>query len=138
MKTRYHKNDLPQIAKTIIENSKSKIITFNGEMGAGKTTLIKELVKSLGINDVTSSPTFSLVNQYQANNNLLVFHFDFYRINNETEAMDMGIEEYFDSGAWCFIEWPNKVKNLLPLNIDEVIIEVINDQERTIEIINHG
>lgn len=138
MKISYHKNDLPQIAKTIIENSKSKIITFNGEMGAGKTTLIKELVKSLGINDVTSSPTFSLVNQYQADNNLLVFHFDFYRINNETEAMDIGIEEYFDSGAWCFIEWPNKVKNLLPLKIDEVIIEVINDQERTIEIINHG
>jgi tRNA threonylcarbamoyladenosine biosynthesis protein TsaE len=138
MKIRYHKNDLPQIAKTIIENSKSKIITFKGEMGAGKTTLIKELVKSLGINDVTSSPTFSLVNQYQADNNLLVFHFDFYRINNETEAMDIGIEEYFDSGTWCFIEWPNKVKNLLPLKFDEVFIEVINDQERTIEIINHG
>ncbi|HEX5743704.1 MAG TPA: tRNA (adenosine(37)-N6)-threonylcarbamoyltransferase complex ATPase subunit type 1 TsaE [Flavobacteriaceae bacterium] len=138
MKIRYHKNDLPLIAKTIIENSKSKIITFKGEMGAGKTTLIKELVKSLGINDVTSSPTFSLVNQYQADNNLLVFHFDFYRINNETEAMDIGIEEYFDSGTWCFIEWPNKVKNLLPLKFDEVFIEVINDQERTIEIINHG
>ncbi|MDP3352862.1 MAG: tRNA (adenosine(37)-N6)-threonylcarbamoyltransferase complex ATPase subunit type 1 TsaE [Flavobacteriaceae bacterium] len=138
MKLKYHIKDLPQVAKTIIENSKSKIITFNGEMGAGKTTLIKEIVKFLGINDVTSSPTFSLVNQYQTDNNVFVFHFDFYRINNETEAMDMGIEEYFDSGAWCFIEWPNKVKNLLPLNIDEVIIEVINDQERTIEILNHG
>lgn len=138
MKLKYHIKDLPQVAKTIIENSKSKIITFQGEMGVGKTTLIKELVKNLGIEDVTSSPTFSLVNQYQSNNNILVFHFDFYRINNEIEAMDMGIEEYFDSGAWCFIEWPNKVKNLLPLNIDEIIIKVINDQERTIEIINHG
>lgn len=138
MKIQFHKNDLPQIANIIIENSKSKIITFRGEMGAGKTTLIKEIVKILGIDDVTSSPTFSLVNQYQSKNNQLVFHFDFYRINNEIEAMDIGIEEYFDSGAWCFIEWPNKVKNLLPLNIDEVIIEVINDQERTIEIINHG
>jgi tRNA threonylcarbamoyladenosine biosynthesis protein TsaE len=107
-------------------------------MGAGKTTLIKELVKSLGINDVTSSPTFSLVNQYQADNNLLVFHFDFYRINQETEAMDMGIEEYFDSGGWCFIEWPEKVKNLLPLKFDEINIKIINEQERTIEIINYG
>jgi tRNA threonylcarbamoyladenosine biosynthesis protein TsaE len=138
MKLKYHIKDLPQVAKTIIENSKSKIITFHGEMGAGKTTLIKEVVKYLGIEDVTSSPTFSLVNQYQTNTNVLVFHFDFYRINNETEAMDMGIEEYFDSGAWCFIEWPNKVKNLLPLKIDEIIIEVINNQERTIEILNHG
>ncbi|MDP2088377.1 MAG: tRNA (adenosine(37)-N6)-threonylcarbamoyltransferase complex ATPase subunit type 1 TsaE [Flavobacteriaceae bacterium] len=138
MKIQYHLNDLPQVAATIIENSKSKIITFKGEMGAGKTTLIKELVKILGIDDVTSSPTFSLVNQYQSNHNVLVFHFDFYRINKETEAMDMGIEEYFDSGAWCFIEWPEKVKNLLPLNIDEITIEVINDQERTIEILNHG
>lgn len=138
MKLNYHLKDLPQIAKSIIENSKSKIIIFNGEMGSGKTTLIKEIVKYLGINDITSSPTFSLVNQYQSNNNVLVFHFDFYRINNEIEAMDMGIEEYFDSGGWCFIEWPNKVKNLLPLNFDEIIIEVINDQERTIEILNHG
>lgn len=138
MKIQYHIKDLPQIAATIIDHSKSKIITFKGEMGAGKTTLIKEMVKVLGIDDVTSSPTFSLVNQYQSNSHELVFHFDFYRIESETEAMDMGIEEYFDSGAWCFIEWPNKVKNLLPLNIDEIIIEIINDQERTIEILNHG
>ena len=138
MKLKYHIKNLPQVAATIIENSKSKIITFQGEMGAGKTTLIKELVKILGIDDVTSSPTFSLVNQYQSDHNVLVFHFDFYRINTETEAMDMGIEEYFDSGAWCFIEWPDKVKNLLPLNIDEIIIKVISDQERTIEILNHG
>ena len=80
MKIQFHKNDLPQIANIIIENSKSKIITFRGEMGAGKTTLIKEIVKILGTDDVTSSPTFSLVNQYQSKNNQLVFHFDFYRI----------------------------------------------------------
>lgn len=138
MKLKYHIKDISQVAATIIENSKSKIITFQGEMGAGKTTLIKELVKILGIDDVTSSPTFSLVNQYQSDHHVLVFHFDFYRINAETEAMDMGIEEYFDSGAWCFIEWPDKVKNLLPLNIDKIIIKVISDQERTIEILNHG
>ncbi len=138
MKIHYHLNDLPQIAANILAHSKSKIITFNGAMGAGKTTLIKELVKNLGINDVTSSPTFSLVNQYQSNQNTLVYHFDFYRINQETEAMDMGIEEYLDSGAWCFIEWPEKVKNLLPLKIVEINIEITNNQERTIEILNYG
>lgn len=138
MKITYHLNDITQVAKAIVDHSKSKIIIFNGEMGAGKTTLIKELVKLLGIKDVTSSPTFSLVNQYQSTQNELVYHFDFYRINQETEAMDMGIEEYFDSGAWCFIEWPEKIKNLLPLTVDEVIIKVINEHERTIEIINHG
>ena len=79
MKLKYHIKDLPQVAATIIENSKSKIITFQGEMGAGKTTLIKELVKILGIDDVTSSPTFSLVNQYQSDHNVLVFHFDLLR-----------------------------------------------------------
>ncbi|MDO9261354.1 MAG: tRNA (adenosine(37)-N6)-threonylcarbamoyltransferase complex ATPase subunit type 1 TsaE [Flavobacteriaceae bacterium] len=138
MKLHYHLQDISKVAAVILEHSKSKIIAFKGEMGAGKTTLIKELVKILGIDEVTSSPTFSLVNQYQSNHNILVFHFDFYRINQETEAMDMGIEEYFDSGGWCFIEWPEKVKNLLPLKFDEINIKIINEQERTIEIINYG
>lgn len=138
MKIQYHLTDLPQIADTILKNAQSNIILFNGSMGAGKTTLIKEMVKQLGIEDNTSSPTFTLVNQYQSLNNELIYHFDFYRIESETEAMDIGIEEYFDSNAWCFIEWPQKVKNLLPLKIDEIIIEIINEQERTIEIIHYG
>ncbi len=138
MKKQYHLNDLSSISNLIAENAKSKIIVFNGKMGAGKTTLIKEIVKTLGIDDVTSSPTFSLVNHYISPHNIQVYHFDFYRINKETEALDMGIEEYFDSDCWCFIEWPEKIKNLLPLNYDEVKIEIVNNQERTIEIINHG
>lgn len=138
MKITYKLNDLTKVAATIIDQSKSKIITFKGDMGAGKTTLIKEIVKILGINDVTSSPTFSLVNQYQSAANLIVYHFDFYRIENELEAMDMGIEEYLDSGAWCLIEWPDKIKNLLPLELQEVNIEIISENERCLEIIHYG
>lgn len=138
MKITYKLNDLTKVAATIIDQSKSKIITFKGDMGAGKTTLIKEIVKILGINDVTSSPTFSLVNQYQSAANLIVYHFDFYRIENELEAMDMGIEEYLDSGTWCLIEWPDKIKNLLPLELQEVNIEIISENERCLEIIHYG
>ncbi len=138
MKITYNLSDLTKVAATIIDQSKSKIIAFNGTMGAGKTTLIKEIVKILGINDITSSPTFSLVNEYVSPANLVVYHFDFYRIDNETEAMDMGIEEYFDSGAWCLIEWPDKIKNLLPLELQEVNIEIISENERSLEIIHYG
>jgi tRNA threonylcarbamoyladenosine biosynthesis protein TsaE len=104
-------------------------------MGSGKTTLIKEIAKQLGVKDVTSSPTFSLVNEYKAGNDQQVFHFDFYRIKDEEEAFDMGIEEYLDSGAWCFLEWPNKVQNLLPLESVVVTLTINEDNTRNIEII---
>jgi len=138
MKKNYTIEELPQIAKDVIANSKHKIILFYGEMGVGKTTLIKEIVKQLGVLDNVSSPTFSLVNEYHSTNNDKVFHFDFYRIDHEEEALDMGIEEYFYSNSWCLVEWPNKVENLLPLKSVTITITANDNQLRTIELKNNG
>ena len=97
-------------------SAKNKTLLFYGQMGVGKTTLIKELCKSLGVLDNISSPTFSLVNEYQTAKNDKVYHFDFYRIEDEEEAYDIGIEDYFDSKNWCFVEWPENIVNLLPID----------------------
>ena len=138
MNKNYRIEELPQIAKDVIANSKHKIILFYGEMGVGKTTLIKEILKQLGVLDNVSSPTFSLVNEYHSTNNDKVFHFDFYRIDHEEEALDMGIEEYFYSNSWCLVEWPNKVENLLPLKSVTITITANDNQLRTIELKNNG
>lgn len=90
-----------------------RIFLFYGDMGAGKTTLIKSLCKQLGVNEAVSSPTFSIVNEYRSPAGS-IFHFDFYRLKNQSEALDMGYEEYFYSGNYCFIEWPEKIPDLLP------------------------
>ncbi len=137
MNKKYQLTELPEIAKWLIENSKSRILLFNGTMGSGKTTLIKEISIQLGVEDVTSSPTFSLVNEYYSDKSGLLYHFDFYRINDEEEAYDMGIEEYFDNDAWCFIEWPQKVQNLLPLDSSIINLTINADNTRTIELINN-
>jgi tRNA threonylcarbamoyladenosine biosynthesis protein TsaE len=134
----YALDELPAIAKEVIKSAKNKVLLFYGEMGVGKTTLIKEIVKQLGSNDGVSSPTFSLVNEYHALNGDKIYHFDFYRINNEYEALDIGVEEYFYSDCWCLIEWPNKVENLLPLNSVTITITANKDQLRTIELRNNG
>lgn len=105
--------ELPALAQEIISNLTHKIILFEGEMGAGKTTLIKEIIYRMGSQDETSSPTFSIVNEYETQMGK-VFHFDLYRIKSETEALDFGMEEYLDSDAYCFIEWPDKIENLIP------------------------
>jgi len=134
LKQNYTLKDLPDIAKKILATASSKVLLLNGDMGVGKTTLIKELVKQLGIKDVANSPTFSLVNEYQANDDKKVYHFDFYRIESEEEAYDIGIEDYFYGDNWCFIEWGEKVKNLLPLEIVNINIVAITNNQRTIEI----
>ena len=136
MQQNYTLKELPIIAQKIIKNAKSKVLLFNGEMGAGKTTLIKEITKQLGVEDIASSPTFSLVNEYQTSKGETIYHFDFYRINSEEEAYDIGIEDYFHSNAWCFIEWGEKVQNLLPLEIVNINIQVLNENQRTIDIKN--
>ena len=133
----YSLHQLPEIAKEVLQNSKHKVLLFYGEMGVGKTTLIKEIVTQLGVFETVSSPTFSLVNEYHTKNNDTIFHFDFYRIDNEEEAMDMGIEEYLYSDNWCLVEWPNKVENLLPLNSVSITITTNSNQQRTIELINN-
>jgi len=130
----YQLSDLPAVAEQILEKAASKILLFYGEMGSGKTTLIKELAKQLGVEDVTSSPTFSLVNEYHSRNGEILYHFDFYRIEDEEEAYDMGIEEYLDSKAWCFIEWPENVENLLPLESVVIKLTINPDNTRTIQI----
>jgi tRNA threonylcarbamoyladenosine biosynthesis protein TsaE len=122
------------IAKEIIKNSTSKIILFHGDMGVGKTTLIKEICKTLGTEDLISSPTFSIVNEYITSNDETIFHFDFYRIDNEEEAYNIGVEDYFDSNHWCLIEWPSVVENLLPLENVNVYLTVLEDGQRNIQI----
>jgi len=109
-------------------------LLFYGIMGVGKTTLIKELCKVLGIDDVTSSPTFSIVNEYVTNSNEKVYHFDFYRIEDEEEAYDIGFEDYFYDEAWCLIEWPENVQNLLPLNAVEIHLTQLDDGQRNIQL----
>lgn len=106
-------NDLVIVAQSIIKHSyNKKIVLLSGEMGVGKTTLVKEIAKLLGVEENVSSPTFSIVNEYRGNE--VIFHFDFYRLEDEEEAYDFGIEEYFDSGNLCLLEWPEKISNLLP------------------------
>jgi tRNA threonylcarbamoyladenosine biosynthesis protein TsaE len=137
MKQQYLLDEIDQIAAAVITNSEHRILLFYGEMGVGKTTLIKHIVKELGVNDTVSSPTFSLINEYRTSTGEPVYHFDFYRIEKEEEAMDIGIEEYFDSGHWCFIEWPDKVENLLPLKLVNINITLDQNLLRTIELTNH-
>jgi tRNA threonylcarbamoyladenosine biosynthesis protein TsaE len=103
-------------------------------MGAGKTTLIKRLCKTLGVEEVTSSPTFSLVNEYQTIDNQTVYHFDFYRLNSEIEALDMGVDDYLYSGNWCFIEWAEKIENLIPELHSVVTIQLLPDGKRFLEL----
>ena len=105
---------LNSFAKQILDyTSTHKKFAFYGEMGVGKTTLIKALSLQLGVSDIVSSPTFSIVNEYQADENIQIYHFDFYRIKDEEEVFDIGYEEYFFSNAYCFIEWPEKIPNLI-------------------------
>jgi tRNA threonylcarbamoyladenosine biosynthesis protein TsaE len=111
----------------------NRVFLFYGDMGAGKTTLIKSLCKALGVTDNISSPTFAIVNEYRAVNNT-IYHFDFYRLKTETEAMDMGFEEYLYSGNYCFIEWPEKIPELLPENYISINIQVVADGARYITV----
>lgn len=107
-----------------------KFFIFEGEMAAGKTTFIKAFCEALGVDDLVSSPTFSIVNEYESKAGL-VYHFDFYRLKNLQEAYDIGYEEYFYSGAYCLIEWPTKVEELLPDNYIKIAISITGETQRT-------
>lgn len=129
-------SNLPQAARAIIEHAgNNRIFLFYGDMGAGKTTLIKELCKALGTTDNISSPTFSIVNEYHTAKDK-IYHFDFYRLKDQTEALDMGYEEYFYAGAWCFIEWPEKIPDLLPQHYSNITIKVLDDGARWVGVEN--
>ena len=126
---------LNYVAKQILEYTLThKKFAFYGEMGVGKTTLIKALSLHLGVNDIVSSPTFSIVNEYQAYENTKIYHFDFYRIDDEEEAYDIGYEEYFFSGAYCFIEWPEKISNLIEEDMVQIRMNIVENKRR-IEVI---
>ncbi len=122
--------EIDTVAEKILAENPKKVLLFNGSMGVGKTTLIKSLAKKLGVLDATSSPTFSLVNEYQISENQYIYHFDVYRLKNEMEAMDMGIDEYLYSGNWCFIEWPENIPSLIPEEHSTITIELLADGKR--------
>jgi tRNA threonylcarbamoyladenosine biosynthesis protein TsaE len=134
MNKNYSLEELSQIAKAIISSVKNKTLLFYGEMGVGKTTLIKEICKQLHVTDTISSPTFSLVNEYQTRLEEKVFHFDFYRIEEEEEALDMGIDEYFYNNEWCLIEWPQNIENLLPLDAVQIHLSILGNGQRNIQL----
>lgn len=134
MEINFSLQELEQVANKIIAQNPNKVILFHGEMGVGKTTLIKQLCKSLGVTGATSSPTFSLVNEYETATNQIVYHFDFYRLNNEVEALDMGIDEYLYSGNWCFIEWAEKIPNLIPESHSVISISLLADGSRLLKL----
>jgi tRNA threonylcarbamoyladenosine biosynthesis protein TsaE len=124
--------DLKSIGKYLIQDLSTKVVRIDGPMGAGKTTLISSICKSLGVEEPISSPTFSLVNTYKSRDGI-IYHFDFYRIQNAHEALDIGLEEYLESGNLCFMEWAEKIIPHLPLNYDHYKLEVIDKEHRKIK-----
>lgn len=130
----YQENEIKKAVKFLLSDpGNQKILLFYGEMGAGKTTFIKAFCAALGVEDTVSSPTFSIVNEYHYPQGI-IYHFDFYRLKNQTEALDLGVEEYLDSGEYCLIEWPEKIPDLLPENYLKINIEVQPDQQRKLTI----
>jgi tRNA threonylcarbamoyladenosine biosynthesis protein TsaE len=129
------KKQLPVAARRILEcTSGQKILAFYGQMGAGKTTIIKALCKALGAEEIVSSPTFTLVNEYRTNKGTTLYHIDFYRIRKMEEAFDFGIEEYFASGSYCLMEWPELIEEILPPETVRIRITVDDKEQRILEI----
>lgn len=134
MEITFSLDEINDVAKKILEQNLNKVILFYGEMGVGKTTFIKALAKEIGVYEATSSPTFSLVNEYQTINSQFIYHFDFYRLNTEIEALDMGVDEYLYSGNWCFIEWAEKIPNLVPESHSVIAISLLSDGSRFLKL----
>lgn len=125
--------ELCAVAKMILEKYNSKIFLFYGEIGVGKTSFIKKFCKELRVSDIVSSPTFSIVNQYSNVNDEIIYHFDFYRTEKKEEVFDIGYEEYLFSSSYCFIEWPEKIEDLLPTNYLKINMK-LDDNNRIINI----
>jgi tRNA threonylcarbamoyladenosine biosynthesis protein TsaE len=128
------KNRIKEAAKKFLrETEGSHIFAFYGQMGAGKTTFIKAICSELGVSDVVTSPTFTLINEYKRPGKTPVFHFDFYRIKNISEVFDFGFEEYTDGSSYCFMEWPEKIEYILPSDTLKIYITVNEDGSRSIK-----
>ena len=127
--------DINEAAKTFVENmSDGKVFAFYGKMGAGKTTFVKAVCECLGVEDVITSPTFAIVNEYtSATTGDAIYHFDFYRIKKLEEVYDMGYEDYFYGGSLCFLEWPELIEDLLPEDATKVTIEETEDGSRVVK-----
>lgn len=128
---------LHEAAKAVLNSNPHRVILFNGEMGVGKTTFIKALCEVLGVTEPTSSPTFSLVNQYQTQDGITIYHFDVYRLKEEREAYDIGMDEYLDSGAWNFIEWAEKIPSLIPDTYSVIDLEKLSDGTRKLTLTSY-
>jgi tRNA threonylcarbamoyladenosine biosynthesis protein TsaE len=135
MKIEFSLAEINQVAHKILAQNLEKVILFEAEMGTGKTTLIKELCKALQVEDNISSPTFSLVNEYHTKDGQTVYHFDFYRLKTEEEALDFGVEDYLYSGNFCFLEWSEKIPNLIPENHTIITIKTLENGNRELEIL---
>ncbi|MEX2233842.1 MAG: tRNA (adenosine(37)-N6)-threonylcarbamoyltransferase complex ATPase subunit type 1 TsaE [Cyclobacteriaceae bacterium] len=131
-------DDLGEVARVFLRKAGyCPVWLFYGEIGSGKTTFIKSICSLIGVEDTMSSPTFSIINEYQTRDKKKIYHFDFYRIKNEAEAYDIGSEEYFYSGDLCLIEWPEKIPSLIPAEHAEISITVENQNHRTIALSVH-
>lgn len=131
----YNLDNITEVARKFIDEiGKNRIFLFDGEMGAGKTTFIAEVCRLLGADDDFGSPTFSLVNEYADKEGRPIYHFDFYRIDNPQEALEIGVEDYFYSGNLCFVEWPDRLGNLIPEEAVVVRIEENPDNSRKISL----
>ena len=131
----YNLANIKIASRLVIDNIKTTVVRIDGKIGAGKTKIISNICMQLGVKEVITSPTFSLINTYQSTNGP-IYHFDFYRLQNSNEALDIGIEEYLESGNVCFLEWAEKIENHLPLNYDHYILKVLNDNTRRIFSLN--
>ncbi len=132
----YNENQIKTAVNFILENKKFSIIRIDGEIGSGKTTLIRSLCESLGVTENVNSPTFSLVNEYLINRKKKIFHFDFYRIENPEEALDIGLEDYFQSNHLCILEWGQIISEYLPKKYDFFSLHKINESTRKLNKIN--
>ena len=123
----YDENELDNISEKIIQKFSSKVFLFYGGMGVGKTAFIKKICRKLNVTDTVSSPTFSIVNEYLTNENQKIYHFDFYRTTKKSEIFDLGYEEYFYSNSFCFVEWPERIANLLPDNYIQIRMNKVGE-----------
>lgn len=135
MDVTFTESGIREVARQLLSSVPGKVLAFYGDMGAGKTTLIKAILRELGAGDPGSSPTFGIVNEYHSREGgLLAYHFDFYRLEDETEALDLGFEEYLQQDAWIFIEWPEKLGGLLPGDSCHVQLEITEAGERRLRL----